>query len=77
MNVFAFQKDARAKRDCLKVSPVSKPIKTPFAGFTGLFSTSSGRRSRAASPTSSGRFSPPRRPLTRLIPPIRHSTFTF
>jgi hypothetical protein len=51
MKVFAFQKDAPTKHDCLKFSAVCGPIRNPFAE---LFPTLSGPCSRAASLTSSG-----------------------
>jgi hypothetical protein len=51
MKIFTFEKDPPTKHDCLKFSAVCRPIRTPFAGFAGLFPTSSGRCSRAASPT--------------------------
>jgi hypothetical protein len=51
---FAFQKDAPTKHDRLKFSAVCSPIRNPFPGFAALFPVSSGRCSRAASPTSSG-----------------------
>jgi hypothetical protein len=54
MKVFTFQKDVPTKHDSLKFSAVCRPIRTPFASFAGLFPTSSGRCSRAASSTSSG-----------------------
>jgi hypothetical protein len=54
MKAIAFQKDPPTKHDYLKFFPVSRPIRTPFAGFAGLFPTSSGRCSRAASLTASG-----------------------
>jgi hypothetical protein len=78
MNTFAFQKDAPTKHDCLRFSAVCISIRTPFADFAGLFSTSSGQCSRSVSPTSSGpsvysafpRLTLSRRLITRHSPPI-------
>jgi hypothetical protein len=54
MKVFAFQKGAPTKHDCLKFSAFCRPIRTLFASVAELCPTSSGRCSRAASLTSSG-----------------------
>jgi hypothetical protein len=54
MTVFTFQNDAPTKHYYLKLSALWGPIRTPFASLMGLFPTSSGRCSRAASLTSSG-----------------------
>jgi hypothetical protein len=72
MTVFTFQKTPRPNM----IVSNSRPIRNPFAGLAGLFPTSSGRCSRAASPSSSGHSvysASPRLALSRRLI-RRHST---
>jgi hypothetical protein len=76
MKVLTFIKSPSADHEWLKCSMPSFPISGVFDGLKGLFPDSSGRSSRATSPTSSDRFNPLRHSPCCLIPTIRCSTFT-